>query len=338
MKLYNNYSLRNHNSFGLDVSCLFFAEVENKNEIKELLSDNRFCNLNKLVLGSGSNILLTKNFDGLVITQISNSINILSEDDTHCLVNADAGVTWHELVMFCVNKNIGGIENLSLIPGKVGAAPIQNIGAYGQELKDVFHSLKGIHIDELNEVEMSNSDCQFGYRDSIFKRELRDKFIITEVTLRLDKNPKLNTNYWAIKEELSKSNKTDLTIKDISKIVCQIRRSKLPDPEVLGNAGSFFKNPEISMEQHYQLKKKFNDIPGFNVPSGKIKIPAGWLIERCGFKGKRFGNVGIHEKQALVVVNYGGGTPQQILELRNNVIAEVKSLFNIKLEEEVNII
>lgn len=338
MQIHHNYSLKEHNTFGMDVSCTYFAEVETNLEIKELLSERRFKNLQKLILGSGSNILFTKDYDGLVITQTSNKITIQSEDDNYIFIAADGGVLWHDFVMFCVNKNLGGIENLSLIPGKVGAAPIQNIGAYGQELADVFHSLKGIHLDELTEVEMNKSDCRFGYRDSIFKEELKNKFIITEITLRLDKSPKLNTNYWAIRDELSKSGKTDLTTKDVSEIICSIRKSKLPDPQVLGNAGSFFKNPEISSEQQIQLKKEFNDIPGFNIPNSKTKIPAGWLIEHCGFKGMKFGNVGVHEKQALVIVNYGNGKPNDIITLKNNIQSKVKEKFNIDLEEEVNII
>ncbi len=338
MNLYNNYSLKNHNTFGIDVSCRHFSEVENTLEIKELLSERRFKNFPKLVLGGGSNILFTKNFDGLVITQTSNKIAISSEDDAYYYVTADAGVIWHELVLYCVNKNIGGIENLSLIPGKVGAAPIQNIGAYGQELKDVFHSLKGIHLDELNEIELNNSDCRFGYRDSIFKNELKDKFVITEVTLRLNKNPKLNTYYWAIKEEIAKLQKDDLNIKDISDIVCRIRKSKLPDPRVLGNAGSFFKNAETSHEQYNSLKKKFIDLPGYKVNDQIMKIPTGWLIEKCGFKAKRFGNVGVYEKQALVLVNYGNGSPEELVQLKNLIKQEVMNKFDIELAEEVNII
>ena len=338
MQIYNNYTLKNHNTFGISVSCSSFAEVESNLELKELLSEQRFKNMQKLILGSGSNILFTKDFDGLVIAQTSNKITIQSETNDHVFISAEAGVIWHDLVMYCVNKNLGGIENLSLIPGKVGAAPIQNIGAYGQELKDVFHSLKGVHLDDLSEVEMLNPDCKFGYRNSIFKNELKDKFIITEVTLRLDKTPKLNANYWAIKEELSKTDKTNLTIKDVSEIVCKIRKSKLPDPQILGNAGSFFKNPEISFELHIGLKRKYNDLPGYVIPADKIKIPAGWLIEKCGFKGKRFGNVGVHEKQALVIVNYGGGTGDEVLKLKDQIKAEVKNRFMIDLEEEVNIV
>jgi len=338
MKIHQNYSLKKHNTFGLDVSCKNYAEVGNENEIKQLLSEASFKNSPKLIIGGGSNILFTKDFDGLVINQISNKINIVSEDEESLIVSTEAGVIWHELVLFCINKNLGGIENLSLIPGKVGAAPIQNIGAYGQELKDVFHSLKGIYLNDLSEMNFNNAECEFGYRDSIFKKELRNKFVITEVTLRLNKNPELNTSYGAIEEELSNLKKDSLTIKDVSDIVCRIRMSKLPDPQLLGNAGSFFKNPEISVEEYDLLKIKFNDLPGYKISEDRMKIPGGWLIERCGFKGKRFGNVGVHEKQALVLVNYGNGKPEEILQLKYKITEEVKLKFNIELQQEVNII
>jgi len=338
MQIHQNYSLKKHNTFGLDISCKFYAEVENENEIRHVLSEKLFKDSPKLIIGGGSNILFTGDFDGLVVNQTSSKISISSEDDEYAFVSAEAGVIWHELVLFCVNRNLGGIENLSLIPGKVGAAPIQNIGAYGQELKDVFHSLKGIFIDDLREMNVNSTECEFGYRDSIFKKRLKNKFIITEVTLRLNKNPKLNVGYGAIEEELTKLKKDNLTLKDISDVVCKIRKSKLPDPQILGNAGSFFKNPELSVEEYELLKNKFTDLPGYKVADRIIKIPAGWLIERCGFKGKRFGNVGIHEKQALVIVNYGNGRPEEILQLKNKIMEEVKLKFNIELREEVNII
>src|SRR3989337_4166900 len=320
MQIHQNYSLKKHNTFGIDVCCKYYAEVKNENEITQLLSEARFKNKSKLIIGGGTNILFTKDFDGLVINQISNRIILSSEDEKYAFVSAEAGVIWHELVLFCVNKNLGGIENLSLIPGKVVAAPIQHIGAYGQELKNVFHSLKGIFIDDLREMNVNGSECEFGYRDSIFKKRLKNKFIITEVTLRLNKNPKLNVGYGAIEEELTKLKKDNLTLKDISDVVCKIRKSKLPDPQIPGNAGSFFKNPELSVEEYELLKNKFTDLPGYKVADRIIKIPAGWLIERCGFKGKRFGNVGIHEKQALVIVNYGNGRPEEILQLKNTLI------------------
>ena len=338
MQIHQNYSLKKHNTFGLEVSCKHYAEVENENEIKQLLSEARFKNVSKLIIGGGSNILFTKDFDGLVINQISNKIRVVSEDEKYAFVSAEAGVIWHELVLFCINKNLGGIENLSLIPGKVGAAPIQNIGAYGQELKDVFHSLKGIYLNDLSEMNFNNAECEFGYRESIFKKELKNKFVITEVTFRLNKNPQLNTSYGAIEEELTKLKKDNLSIKDVSDIVCKIRMSKLPDPQLLGNAGSFFKNPEVSVEEYDLLKSKFNDLPGYKISEERMKIPAGWLIEKCGFKGKRFGNVGVHEKQALVIVNYGNGKPQEILELKDKIKNEVKLKFDIQLQEEVNLV
>lgn len=338
MQIHQNYSLKKHNTFGLDISCKYYAEVENENEMKAVLSDVRFKSLKKLIIGCGSNILFTGDFDGLVVSQTSNKISISAEDDNYAFVSAEAGVIWHEVVLFCVNKNLGGIENLSLIPGKVGAAPIQNIGAYGQELKDVLHSLKGIFIDDLSEMNFNSSECEFDYRDSIFKKRLKNKFIITGVTLRLNKNPGLNVRYGAIEEELTKLGKNNITIKDVSDVVSRIRMSKLPDPKNLGNAGSFFKNPEVQVEKYNSIKSKFNDLPGYKVADRRMKIPAAWLIEKCGFKGKRFGQVGVHEKQALVLVNYGNGKPKDVLDLKDKIKSEVKSEFDIELQEEVNII
>lgn len=338
MKLHENYSLINRNTFRMNVSCRYFAEVENTDELKNILSDKKFKYLPKLILGEGSNILFTKDFDGFVLTQTSNKIEIIAQSEKFGYVTADAGVNWHDLVLFCVEKNLGGIENLSLIPGKAGAAPIQNIGAYGQELKDIFYSLRGFYLEDLTEAEMMNIDCKFDYRDSIFKRELKDKFVITSITLQLNTNPKPNTNYWAVKEELGKLNKSEFTIKDVSKIVCKIRQSKLPDPKVIGNAGSFFKNPEITAVEYLDLKREYPDMPGFSLPNKLVKVPAAWLIERCGLKGKRFGNVGVHEKQALVIVNYGGASPQEIIDLSELIKHHVRKNFKIELEEEVTLI
>jgi len=338
MKIYSNYSLKKHNTFGLDISCKYYVEIKKDYEIQQLLSEVQYKEVPKLIIGSGSNILFTQDFKGLVINQISNKIFISSEDENHAFVSAEAGVIWHDLVRFCINNNFGGIENLSLIPGKVGAAPIQNIGAYGQELKDVFYSLSGIYIDDLKALNFNYTECDFGYRDSIFKRELKNKFIITQVTLRLDNTPKLNTKYDSIEEELSKLKKNNFTIKDVSDIICKIRMSKLPDPDKLGNAGSFFKNPEISIKKYDSIKSKFGTIPGHKISEQIIKVPAAWLIEKCGFKGKRFGKVGVHERQALVIVNYGNGKPEEIIELKNKIKEEVQLLFEIELHEEVNII
>lgn len=338
MKIYNNHSLKEHNTFRMDVSCRYYAEVENVDELKQLLSTKVFKPLPKLIIGGGSNVLFTKDYDGLVINQISNRIKIISENDTHAFISAEAGVIWHDLVLFCLNKNLGGIENLSLIPGKVGGAPIQNIGAYGQELSEVFLSLQGIFIDDLKETNFSKLECDFSYRMSKFKKELKNKFVITEVTSRLNKNPKLVTGYGEIEAELSKLNKSDLTIKDVSDVVCKIRTSKLPDPVKYGNAGSFFKNPEINSEKFNLIKSTYKDLPGYKVSNNNYKVPAGWLIEKCGFKGVKIGNVGVHEKQALVIVNYGNAKPDEIIELKNKIVSDVNSKFSIELQEEVNII
>jgi UDP-N-acetylmuramate dehydrogenase len=338
MKIFQNFSLRKHNTFGFDVSCRHYAEVENENEIEQLLSQQEFKNSQKLILGGGSNILFTKDFDGLIINQISNKIVISSEDEKYVYVSAEAGVIWHELVLFCINNNLGGIENLSLIPGKVGAAPIQNIGAYGQELCNVFSSLSGIYLDNLNKTKFGINECEFGYRESVFKKKLKNKFVITEVTLRLQKNPQLNTSYGTIQEELSKLKKDNLNIKDVSEVICKIRMNKLPNPKIVGNAGSFFKNLEITNEKFELLKSMYTDLPGYKVSDHFMKIPAGWLIEKCGFKGKRFGNIGVHEKQALVIVNYGDGKPEEVLQLKNKIIREVIAKFDIELQDEVNII
>lgn len=338
MHIKENYSLKNYNTFGIDVKAKYFAEAESADDVKLLLSHAKFKNIPKLILGGGSNILFTKDFDGLVINLINNRIEIIEEDEEYIYVRADAGVIWHKLVLFAVEKNLGGIENLSLIPGKVGAAPIQNIGAYGQELKDVFVSLRGVDIESANVKEYSPEECKFGYRDSIFKRELKNKFIITSVVLKLIKKPSLNISYGSIKEELEKLNLNEISVSDVSRVVCHIRESKLPDPAVIGNAGSFFKNPEISREKFDDLSKKYPGIPGYKASNDSFKIPAGWLIEKAGLKGKREGNVGTHEKQALVIVNFGNAAGDEILKFKDHIKKEVEEKFGIELEEEVNIL
>lgn len=339
MIIKENFSLKQNNTFGIDVKAKYLAEVFSVGELKELLSKKRYKNSNKFILGGGSNILFTADFEGLVIKISSNGIQIIKEDNDYVFVKASAGVNWHDLVLYCIERNFGGIENLSLIPGKVGAAPIQNIGAYGQELKDVFYSLNGIFTDNLEEKTFYKDECMFAYRNSIFKKEdLKNKFIITDVILILKKQPVLNTSYRAIEEELKKRNLDRITIKDISKVVCDIRMSKLPDPAKIGNAGSFFKNPEISNEKFDELKKKFPDIIGYNSAANIMKIPAGWMVEKAGLKGKRVGNTGTHPKQALVIVNYGNATGKEILEFKDFVKKTILEKFGIELEEEVNIL
>ncbi|HZW38717.1 MAG TPA: UDP-N-acetylmuramate dehydrogenase [Ignavibacteriaceae bacterium] len=335
MQLYNNFSLRDYHTFKFNVKSETFAQSDDLDDIVGLLKGNR--NGKILILGGGSNILFTKDFDGLVIKYSNNKIAIANQDDTYVYLKISAGTDWNDLVNYAVDNNFGGIENLYLIPGVAGAAPIQNIGAYGVELKDVFVSLNGINLNNFEEVELTKEDCKFGYRNSIFKNELKGKFFITEIILRLTKrNHKLNIEYGAIRSYLDSKNISEPTIKDIKDTVGAIRRAKLPDPKKLGNAGSFFKNPEITREQFTILKNKFNDIPSFSTLSKLIKIPAGWLIEKCGWKGYRNGDAGCYEKQALIIVNYGDASPKEIINLSKNIKASVKEKFNITLEEEVN--
>ena len=338
MNIKENFTLKNYNTFGLDVKAKYFAEVFSNSELKELLSLDNYKSVSKFVLGGGSNILFTKNFEGLVIKISSSEIQIKKEDDDYVFVKASAGVIWHDLVLYCIERNFGGIENLSLIPGTVGAAPIQNIGAYGQELKDVFYSLDGIFKDNLEEKTFYKDECRFAYRNSIFKRELKNKFIVSNITLKLDKNPVPNTSYGAVKEELNKRNLNEITIKDVSEIISAIRMNKLPDPSKIGNAGSFFKNPEISKQKFMDLKTKFPGIIGYNTAGDMFKIPAGWLIENAGLKGKREGNTGTHPKQALVIVNYGNATGKEILRFKDLIKETVLGKYGIELEEEVNIV
>ena len=338
MIIKENFSLKQNNTFGIDVKAKYFVEVSSNNELKELLSLENYKSIPKFVLGGGSNILFTKDFEGLVIKISSNEIEIVEEDKESVFVKATAGVNWHDLVLYCIKRNYGGIENLSLIPGKVGAAPIQNIGAYGQELKDVFYSLNGIFIDNLREKTFYNDECRFAYRNSIFKKELKSKFIITDVTLRLSKHPAVNITYGTVEEELKKKNLDAITIKDVSEVVCDIRKNKLPDPAKIGNAGSFFKNPEISKQKFNELKINFPGIIGYNTADDMIKVPAGWLVEKAGLKGKRIGNTGTHPKQALVIVNYGNATGREILDFKDYVKKTILEKFGIELEEEVNIV
>ncbi len=337
MEVQQNISLKNFNTFGIDVKAKSFVEIVSASELKEVLSFSQFKNADKLILGGGSNILLTKNYDGLTLIISIPGIKIIDENESKVLVEAGAGVIWNDLVMYCVGKNFGGIENLSLIPGTAGAAPMQNIGAYGQEVKEVFYSLNGIQIDDLKERTFYKEDCKFGYRDRIFKSELKEKFIITSVTLRLDKNPNVNLSYDSVKNEIDKMNLKNISIRDVSKVVCEIRKRKLPNPAEIGNAGSFFKNPVVDKEKFLEIQKDYPDVVGYSLDNGSKKIAAGWLIEKCGWKGKRIGNTGAHSKQSLVLVNYGNATGSEILELAEKIKSSVWNKFEITLQNEVNI-
>lgn len=283
-------------------------------------------------------MLFTQNFGGLVLKNEIGGIEKIREDDSCVYIRAGAGIQWHQLVMYCVENNYAGIENLSLIPGNVGASPMQNIGAYGVEIKDIFCELEALHIEKGETVRFSLQDCEFGYRESIFKRKYKNQFIITAVTYRLNKVPSFNTSYGAIEQELERMGIQELTIRRISDAVINIRKSKLPDPAEIGNAGSFFKNPEISMTVFLQLKNEFDGIVGYSLENGNVKLAAGWLIEQCGWKGYRKGDAGCHAKQALVLVNYGNAAGSEIFSLSEMIIQSVKEKFGVELEREVNII
>ncbi|GEO04104.1 UDP-N-acetylenolpyruvoylglucosamine reductase [Adhaeribacter aerolatus] len=338
MNLRYNYPLKNLNTFGIDVVAKQFASFSSVTELQELLKLPEIDKNNLLVLGGGSNVLFTQNFAGTVLLNRIEGINILSEDEDVALVEAGGGVTWHDLVLFAIDKELGGIENLSLIPGTVGAAPLQNIGAYGVELKDVFYILEAVEISTGKISTFNAEQCNFGYRESIFKKTLKGQYIVTHVVLQLSKKPVFNTSYGAISNTLEAMQVKNITLKALSDAVIAIRQSKLPDPALIGNAGSFFKNPEISPEQFADLKEQYPAIPSYPAAHGNIKVPAGWLIEHCGWKGKKINNYGVHKDQALVLVNYGGAEGNQIRALAYEIIESVRQKFGITLQPEVNII
>jgi len=337
MKIQNNISLKSFNTFGIDVTAKYFCEITSVDELQELISSEIARNEKKLVLGGGSNILFTKDFEGLIIKNNIRGIEVLEENDDILLVKSGSGEVWHNLVLWSISKNLGGIENLSLIPGYVGAGPIQNIGAYGVEIKNVFENLEATHIDTGEIRQFNFNDCKFGYRDSVFKNELKSQYIITSVTLRLNKHPLFNTSYGAIETELEKMGIRKLSVKTISDAVIRIRKSKLPDPAVIGNAGSFFKNPEVTKEKFSQLQSSYDKIAAYNLQNGNVKLAAGWLIEQCGWKGKVVGNTGSHKDQALVLVNYGNATGEEIFSLATDIQGSVKEKFGVEIEKEVNI-
>lgn len=334
-----DYSLKAYNSFGFDVKARFFAAFQSHEMMQELLEQYQHLPYMPMhILGGGSNILLTRDVDGLVLRNELKGIELVREDADHYYVKAQAGENWHDFVCYCIEKNYAGIENLSLIPGSVGASPMQNIGAYGVEIKDVFHSLEAWHINEKHKETFTLNDCGFGYRESVFKEKYRNRFIITSVTYKLNKVPVYHTSYGAITQELEKMGVKDLNIAAIARAVINIRQSKLPDPQQLGNAGSFFKNPTISENHFKRLQEEFPGIVGYPTNTARIKIAAGWLIEQCGWKGYRKGDAGCHQQQALVLVNYGNATGADIFKLSNEIIESVLQKFGVRLEREVNII
>lgn len=338
MNISANISLKSYNTFGIDASAKYFTIIQNIQNIQELLQTTEYKSNDHLILGGGSNLLLTKNIDALVIKNDLKGIEIVKDTADYVYVKCAAGEVWHEFVMWCINKNYGGLENLSLIPGCTGASPMQNIGAYGVEIKDTFFELEAIHTQTGKLKIFTKSECDFGYRESVFKRQLKNQFIITSVTFQLSKNPTFHIEYGAIKQELDAMHISDLNLKAISQAVINIRSSKLPDPKEIGNAGSFFKNPEVSANIYERLKHEFPNIVAYPLENLNYKLAAGWLIEQSGLKGYRAGDAGVHKLQALVLVNYGSASGTDIYNLSSYVLKTVKEKFGIELEREVNII
>jgi len=336
-----NISLKPYNTFGIEAVARYFAKFDSIAVLEELLQHNQHP---LMVLGGGSNILLTKDYDGLVIKNELRGIEQVREDEQYIYVKAGAGENWHAFVLHCIDNGWAGVENLSLIPGNVGASPMQNIGAYGVEIKDVFHQLTAYHIGEKQSVVFSAVDCAFGYRESVFKQKLKNQFVITDVTFRLNKRPTFNTSYGAIEQQLTAMGAQELSIKTISDAVIAIRSSKLPNPSVIGNAGSFFKNPIVAQEQYETLKSQYPEIAAYPQSDGHVKLAAGWLIEHSGpaagvsWKGYREGDAGCHAKQALVLVNYGHASGSDIYALSEQIVQSVQDKFGVVLHREVNIV
>ena len=336
LQIRENVSLKNFNTFGIEVYARYFVEIAHEDDLKELFLDPKWLQIPRLVLGGGSNVLFTKDFEGLVIRMNIRGIeHRINHEEVY--VEAGSGENWNELVNYCVGHNFAGMENLSLIPGSVGASPVQNIGAYGVELKDVFDSCRAFEISTQQIKTFVKEACGFGYRESVFKGELKNQFIITSVKFKLSLQPKVNTTYGAIKDELQNRGISDPTISDVSKVVSQIRVSKLPDPSTIGNAGSFFKNPIVGLAQFIRLKEAFPDMVSFPAGENQIKLAAGWLIEQCSWKGKVVGQTGTYKNQALVLVNHGGASGAEIFALSSQIIDSVYNKFGVVLQREVNV-
>lgn len=343
MQIQENKSLKAFNTFGIDAYAAFYAGFSTVTGLTELMAGYALLTpagppLKTMILGGGSNILFTGNFNGLVLKNEIKGIQKINEDDEFVYVKVGAGENWHQFVLHCINNNWGGVENLSLIPGNTGASPMQNIGAYGVEVKDVFHELEAFHLKDKAMVRFGPGDCRFGYRESVFKNKYSNQFAILTVTYKLRKKPLFNTSYGAIEQELEKEGVKQLSVKAISDAVIRIRSSKLPDPAVIGNAGSFFKNPQVSAEQFQLLKSQFPLLVAYPLEDGSVKLAAGWLIEQCGWKGYRKGDAGCHVKQALVLVNYAHASGKEIYDLSTVILQSVKEKFGVTLEREVNII
>lgn len=334
----SDFPLLPFNTFGIASQAAWFDTIASEADILELKSQAAYKN-GLLILGGGSNMLFTTNEIPMwVLRNEIRGIELLQEDKDHVWIKAGAGEVWHQFVLWCVDNGYGGVENMSLIPGTVGAAPIQNIGAYGAEVKDVIEQVRFYHLKEESFYEYMNAECKFGYRDSVFKHTLKGQFIISYVVFKLKKQPVFNTDYGQIKQELEAMQVAQPNLKAISDAVIRIRMAKLPDPKLIGNAGSFFKNPEIDTNRYTQLKNEYAHMPGYILSDQKVKIPAAWLIEHCGWKGYRESNFGVHQHQALVLVNYGGASGKQIAALSERIMQSVKLKFDIDLEREVQIV
>lgn len=337
MEIIDNFSLKNYNTFGIEAKAKQFVSVHSVEELQTVLKENPV--QKKFILGGGSNMLLTKDIDALTIHVDIKGRTIIEQTEDAVWVEAKAGENWHEFVLWTISHDFGGLENMSLIPGNVGTTPIQNIGAYGTEIKDTFVYCEAVNIQTLELKKFTNEECKFGYRESIFKNEAKDQYIIVSVVFKLTRqNHKINTSYGDIAAELAKKNIIVPTLKDVSNAIITIRQSKLPDPKELGNSGSFFKNPIIPKSDFERIHLLHPEMPSYTVSETEVKVPAGWLIERAGFKGKRFGDAGIHKNQALVLVNYGNATGQEILNVSKEIQKTVNELFDIEIEAEVNVI
>ena len=333
MQLQQHISLRNYNTFGIDVPAEYFTEVHNEEDVAALAALRRPLH----ILGGGSNVLLTGPVKGVVVRNCLKGIEILREDESHVWLRTAAGETWHELVLYTIERGWGGLENLALIPGTVGAAPIQNIGAYGVEAKESIEHVTFYDFEDNKTLTYDDAACNFGYRDSVFKHALKGRVLITSVVFKLSRQPAFNTSYGAIEEELHRMGVRELSVQAVAQAVINIRSSKLPDPKVVGNAGSFFKNPTITRAEYEALLTAHPDIPHYRVNDETVKVPAAWLIEQCGWKGCKRGNAGVHDRQALVLVNRGGATGAELWQLSGDIVASVKERFGILLEREVQV-
>ncbi len=338
MKVLEHQSLKSLNTFGFEVEANYLAEISSIDDVREATAFANAKGLERLILGGGSNVLLTKDVDGLVMLNRIKGIHLEREDEQDYIVKVGAGENWHEFVQYAIKQNWAGIENLSLIPGNVGASPMQNIGAYGVEIVQVFEYLEAVHLPTGEVHRFAKEDCEFGYRESVFKNKLKGQYLITHVAYRLHKTPSFNTSYGAIEAELEAMNVSQVTLRSVSDAVIAIRSSKLPDPKVLGNSGSFFKNPVVPIELHEKVKKMWPEAPAYPAGEGMVKMAAGWLIEKAGWKGFRENDYGVHSKQALVLVNHGNATGREVYDLSQRILDDVYSKFGVQLEREVNIL